>query len=107
MGVLMNIVDGLKRMFINKEGKIQILPKFNLFIFIIIASFLYLKTSKTATSNYEIIALSLLGGNLLGWGFKEVYFRDNYFYSWFGVVLLILGVYICWSILINFYTVIF
>ena len=100
------LIEKIKIIFINKHSKVQILPSFNVFMIIVVLSFLYLKTSNNINTYTELIASSLLAGNLIGWGLREIYFRDNYLYSWLGVIILLLGLYTCWSLVSNLYTVI-
>jgi hypothetical protein len=101
----LSLTKKLQKVFINKQGKVQIFPKFNVFAVVVVLSFVYLISNNTNTYA-ELIASSILSGNLIGWGLKEIYFRDNQFYAWFGLILLLAGLYGCFRIVSTFYTVV-
>lgn len=87
-----------KEMFINTEGKVKILPKFDIFIFIFLLSVIGMIFIADQEMQYFLL-IGIAMGALIIWSIKQILFHDVPFW-----------IYVSWAILaasffISIYTV--
>jgi hypothetical protein len=90
MGALISFMNGIKKAFTNKKGKIQILPKVD-FSLLAILAMVFCWFYFNPNSEQQLLIVSLFSGMVVTWSLRHIILQETPFLSYFAWVVLTLA----------------
>ena len=88
MGALISFTTGIKKVFTNKKGKIQIFPKVD-FSLLVMLAMVFCWFYFDPNSEQQLLIVSLFAGMAVTWSLRHILLQETPFLSYFAWVVLV------------------